>query len=266
MRDCPDYKPDSPIIEFNEVTFGYNSKTVLERVNLQIAPRDFVWIVGPNGGGKTTLIKLLLGLLRPKSGSISVFGSPVEECRARIGYMPQHAHLDLQFPVTVTEVALMGRLNSGVRPGGYTADDRRAALEALRAVSLDSLADRRLGELSGGQQRRLLIARALACDPDLLVLDEPTANLDRIVERELFDILRKLSEQMTVIMVSHDPAFVSDFVKSVVCVNKTVSEHPTTRFDSEFMYDLYRGDMRIVRHDQHEHPSSTAHQDEAKDR
>jgi zinc transport system ATP-binding protein len=253
MTDCRDYKPGMPIVQFNDVSFAYNSETVLENVNLDIAPNDFIWIVGPNGGGKTTLIKLLLGLIRPKRGRVSIFGSPVEKCRERVGYMPQHAHLDLRFPVTVLDVALMGRLNSGYRPGGYSAEDREAALRALAAVSLNTLLDRQLGELSGGQQRRLLIARALACSPDLLVLDEPTANLDRLVERELFDILRDLSKQMTVIMVSHDPAFVSDFVESVVCVNKSVSVHPTARLDSEFMYDLYRGDMRIVRHDKHEH-------------
>ncbi len=264
MKECPEYTPGSPIVAFKDVSYAYNSQTVLDQVNLEIAPRDFVWIVGPNGGGKTTLVKLLLGLLRPKSGSVSVFGSPVEECRERIGYMPQHAHLDLRFPVTVMDVTLMGRLNSGYLPRGYDSQDRDAALEALAAVSLDNLAHRQLGELSGGQQRRLLIARALACNPELLVLDEPTANLDRLVERELFDILRRLSERMTVIMVSHDPAFVSDFVKSVVCVNKSVSVHPTTRFDTEFMHDLYRGDMRIVRHDQHEHLSPPGHQDQAK--
>ena len=259
MSECRDYQPGMPIVEFKDVSFSYNSEKVLENVNLEIGPNDFIWIVGPNGGGKTTLVKLLMGLLRPKQGTISIFGSPVVECRERVGYMPQHAHLDLQFPVTVMDVALMGRLNSGVRPGGFSANDRAAATRALAAVKLDTLANRRLGELSGGQQRRLLIARALACDPDLLVLDEPTANLDRLVERELFDILRELSKRMTVIMVSHDPAFVSDFVKSVVCVNKSVSVHPTTRFDSEFMYDLYRGGMRIVRHDQHEHSSAHDH-------
>jgi zinc transport system ATP-binding protein len=255
MRNCPEYKAGDPIVSFHGVSFSYNSEQVLEKVTLDILPKDFIWIVGPNGGGKTTLIKLLMGLLRPRSGRISVFGSPVEECRDRIGYMPQHAHLDLKFPVTVLDVTLMGRLRSGVHLGRYSSDDRLAALEALASVSLDDQANRRLGELSGGQQRRLLIARALACNPELLVLDEPTANLDRVVEGELFSILRELSKRMTVIMVSHDPAFVSDFVKSVVCVNKTVSVHPTTRFDSEFMDDLYRGDMRIVRHDQHEHHS-----------
>lgn len=261
MNRCRDYKDGDPIVSFDDVSFSYNSIPVLTNVTLDILPKDFIWIVGPNGGGKTTLIKLLLGLLRPKSGKISIFGSPVQECRDRIGYMPQHAHLDLKFPVTVLDVALMGRLKSGIRSGRYSAEDKHAALAALAAVSLDDQANRRLGELSGGQQRRLLIARALACDPELLVLDEPTANLDRVVEGELFAILRELSTRMTVVMVSHDPAFVSDFVKSVVCVNKSVSVHPTTRFNSEFMYDLYRGDMRIVRHDQHEHSSSTEHGD-----
>lgn len=237
------------VINFSNVSFGYNSKLVLQDVNLAVSEREFVWVVGPNGGGKTTLAKLILGLVQPRSGSVSVFGQPPALSRKRIGYMPQQAQLDLRFPVTVMDVALMGRLGRSAA-GSYSTSDRKMAREALELVGLESAAKTSLGELSGGQQRRLLIARALTCQPDLLVLDEPTANLDRKVERELFDLLKLLNERLTILMVSHDPAFVSDFVEQVVCVNRTVAVHPTTDRHREFIDELYHG-IRMVRHDQH---------------
>ncbi len=243
--------PSDPVVEFVNVSFAYNTKPVLENVNLTVSDKEFVWVVGPNGGGKTTLVKLLLGLLQPKSGTVRVFGDTAASARTRIGYMPQQAHLDLRFPVTAREVVLMGRLNKGMKPGRFTDSDKEKVRQVLELVAMDSMADVPLRDLSGGQQRRLLIARALACEPDLLLLDEPTANLDRNAERELFRILKKLNHQLTVMMISHDPAFVSDFVEQVVCVNRTVAVHPTTDRDREFIGELYGDSLRMVRHDKH---------------
>ncbi|UCG61070.1 MAG: ABC transporter ATP-binding protein [Candidatus Zixiibacteriota bacterium] len=240
-----------PVIELINVSFAYNAKPVLENVNLTVSDKEFVWVVGPNGGGKTTLVKLLLGLLQPKSGTVRVFGDSASSARRRIGYMPQQAHLDLRFPVTARDVVLMGRLNKGMTPGKFSGADREKVHEALELVGMDSMAATPLRDLSGGQQRRLLIARALACEPDMLLLDEPTANLDRKAERELFKILKKLNQRLTVIMISHDPAFVSDFVEQVVCVNRTVAVHPTTDRDREFIGELYGDSLRMVRHDKH---------------
>jgi len=240
-----------PVIELENVGFSYNSRPVLENVSLTVNEKEFVWIVGPNGGGKTTLVKIILGLLQPKSGIVQVFGKSASAARRRIGYMPQQARLDLRFPVTARDVVLMGRLNHGFRPGSYSASDHSTARDALGLVGMESEADTPLKDLSGGQQRRLLIARALACQPDMLLLDEPTANLDRAVERELFDLLRDLNGRLTIMMVSHDPAFVSDFVEQVVCVNRTVAVHPTTDRDREFIDELYGEGMRMVRHDKH---------------
>ncbi len=242
----------SPALTIEDVTFSYNDKIVLEKVNLMVAENEFVWIVGPNGGGKTTLIKIMLGLLRPRSGRVTVFGASAAASRRRIGYMPQQSHLDLRFPVTVTDIALMGRLNSGIRPGLYSTADRDAARSALDLVGLTAMSDRPIGELSGGQQRRLLIARALACDPELLLLDEPTANLDRQVERELHDLLLKLNKRLTIILVSHDPTFVWDFVERVVCVHRTVAVHPTANMAREAISELYGTPMRMVQHDRHD--------------
>ena len=240
-----------PIISLENVSFSYNAKPVLENVNLTVSDKEFVWVVGPNGGGKTTLVKLILGLLQPKSGKVRVFGQSPSSARRRIGYMPQQAQLDLRFPVTAHEVVLMGRLNKGMAPGMYSAADKDTVRQVLALVGMESSADTPLKDLSGGQQRRLLIARALACEPDMLLLDEPTANLDRNAERELFKILKRLNQRLTVMMISHDPAFVSDYVEQVVCVNRTVVIHPTTDRDREFIGELYGDRLRMVRHDRH---------------
>jgi zinc transport system ATP-binding protein len=246
----------NPLIKIENISYNYNGSNgdlVLRDVNLNIYQNDFIWIVGPNGGGKTTLIKLILGLIKPKSGEITVFGEKPVKARKRIGYMPQHVQLDLSFPVTVMDIALMGRLDKPVGIGPYSQNDRNAAIKSLRQVNLLQYAKKSLKELSGGQVRRLLIARALACEPELLILDEPTANLDRVVEKDLFDIFKKLNEHLAIVMVSHDPAFVSEFVHNVVCVNQTVAIHPTSVMEREFIGELYGTSMRVVRHDKHHH-------------
>jgi zinc transport system ATP-binding protein len=242
------------VIEVSSLSFSFdNGNQILDDVSLTVADGDFVWVVGPNGGGKTTLIKLILGLLPPSAGSVKVFGKSPQEARSQIGYMPQHAQIDLRFPVTVLDVALMGRLSKAARFGPYSKEDRSVAVEALSQVGLEGSANKPLSELSGGQLRRLLVARALAAAPKLLILDEPTANLDRVFERELYELLRRLNETLTVIMVSHDPAFVSDFVEDVVCVNRTLSVHPTSAMEGELMDELYGRQVRMVRHDRHHH-------------
>lgn len=242
---------ENSIVVIEGLTFSYDGSPVLQDVNLSINENDFVWIVGPNGGGKTTLLRLIIGLLQPKTGRIRVFGKPPDEARSRIGYMPQQAQLDPRFPVSVLDVVLMGRLGNGRKFGPFRSGDRQIAEKALGEVGILDLRDKPFSSLSGGQQRRLLIARALAGEPDLLILDEPTANLDLLVEKELYELLRRLNEGLTIVMVSHDPAFVSEHVKRVVCVKQRVTEHPTCEIDGDFIGELYGGEMRLVRHDRH---------------
>ncbi|HDL03099.1 MAG TPA: ABC transporter ATP-binding protein [candidate division Zixibacteria bacterium] len=239
------------VVSIDGLTFSYDGLKVLEDVNLQISKNDFVWIVGPNGGGKTTLVKLILGLLQPRRGTVRVFGLEPAEARSRIGYMPQFAHLDPQFPINVLDVVLMGRLGNGNRLGPFRKKDKAVAERVLDEVGLLDMSRRSFSSLSGGQQRRILIARALAGEPDLLILDEPTANLDLLVEKELYDLLRELNSRLTIVMVSHDPAFVSDNVERVVCVKRKVSEHPTCELEGNFIGELFGGEMRLVRHDKH---------------
>lgn len=230
------------------VSFAYNDIPILEHVDLIVERGEFVTIVGPNGGGKTTMLKLLLGLLHPDTGSVRILGERPEKARLRIGYMPQHAFLDVKFPVTVMDVVLLGRI--GKRIGGrYRKKDRDMAEHALDEVQLSHLSDTLFSEISGGQRQRVLIARALCIDPVLLLLDEPTANIDPGVEQNLLEILQDLNRRMTIIMVSHDVGFVSQVVERVVCVNRRVVIHPTSEINGTLIKDIYGGDYCMIRHD-----------------
>jgi len=239
------------VVEMRGVSFSYDGSPALQDVNIVLRERDFVSVVGPNGGGKTTLLKLMLGLLRPSRGEVRIFGNPPEDVRYRVGYMPQDVQLDARFPVTVMDVVLMGQLSNTRTFGFYSRSQKDSALNALREVDLCDLRKKPLSSLSGGQKRRVLIARALASEPELLLLDEPMANLDLLAEQELHALLQKLNEKLTVIMVSHDLAFVSRYVDTVVCVNRTVAVHPTAELDGETFSRMFGRDIKMVMHDQH---------------
>ena len=238
-----------PAILCQDLSFGYAGLAVLSEINLAIPEGDFVSVVGPNGSGKTTLLKLALGLLEPTSGRIEVFGQHPIQTRRRIGYVPQHPDLDPLFPVTALDVALMGRLGHTPPWGPWGRANRSRALAALAEVGLADQASRHFAALSGGQKQRVLIARALAAEPDLLLLDEPTAGLDAHIEEGFYRLLQELNQRLTVILVSHDLGFVSGFVKSVVCVGKEVVILPTSEITGEVIAELYGSDMRLVRHD-----------------
>jgi zinc transport system ATP-binding protein len=238
-----------PAIEIEGLSFAYSSDIpVLTDVRLSVWPLDSACIVGPNGGGKTTLIKLLLGLLTPNSGSIRVFGQAPAESRTRIGYVPQHARYDACFPISALEVVCMARLGRSLS-GRYTKQDKQTALDALASVQLADLARRPFAALSGGQRQRVLIARALASGGDILILDEPTASLDRESEQQLLALLAELNQQLIVLMVTHEVGFSSTFFKRIICVNNKVYVHPTSALTGELIQEMYGGDLRMIRHD-----------------
>ncbi len=242
-----------PAIEMRDVSFSYDGYPVLTDVDVRIEERDFVTVVGPNGGGKTTLLKLILGVHQPWRGSIRVLGTTPEKARPRIGYTPQRSAIDPSFPARVIDVVLMGTLGRGTKWRGYTRADHEAALEALREVELADRYARPFATLSAGQRQRALIARALAADPELLLLDEPTSSLDVAMEEELHSLLSRLHGRLTVVLVSHDIAFVSGLTETVLCVKQTVAAHSTSEVTPELIREIYGRDVLMVRHDREDH-------------
>lgn len=241
-------------IEFKDVSFGYVAgKPVLSKAGFKLMQGESICIVGPNGGGKSTLIKLILGLQKPSSGEVLVFGKSPKKMRHRVGYMPQYLSFDPQFPITVMDVVLMGRLQAGMLLGPFKKGDRIAAMQALEKVDLANRARSRFSELSGGQRQRALIARALVGKPDLLLLDEPTANVDQTIEEQFRNTLRSLSAEMSIVLVSHDLSFVSSWLAHVLCVNREVHMHPTASIDGKTLQDIFGTEIAAVRHD-HECP------------
>jgi zinc transport system ATP-binding protein len=239
----------TPLIEIHGLSFSFEGgPPVLEGVNLEITEGDFASVIGPNGGGKTTLVKLIVGLLTPSTGRVRVFGLPPAKARPRIGYMPQHAMMDPRFPVRSTDVVLMGRLGIGRRFGNYSRADREAAASALAKVGLEDLGGRPFSDLSGGQRQRVLLARALVTEPELLLLDEPAAGLDQKIEQDFFELLQELNRQLTIVLVTHDLGFVAGFVHTVICVHQHVDIHPTSALDGRTISEIYGGEVRMVRH------------------
>jgi zinc transport system ATP-binding protein len=200
-------------LRFREVSFSYGGIPVLDRVSFHLHQGEFIALVGPNGSGKTTVLKLLLGLEKPRAGLVELF-PPLS--LDRTGYVPQQAAGDRSFPITVEEVVRMGRLRPFSR--GYGAEDREAVREALEELGIAPLARRPYGALSGGERRRVLAARALALRPSFLVLDEPTANMDRESEDRLFRTLGKLKGQVTILIVTHNMDFVSPLTDRALCM------------------------------------------------
>lgn len=238
----------APVIELRGVSFAFDGPLVLADVDLQVPRGEFLGIVGPNAGGKSTLLKLVLGLIEPTAGQIRVLGGRPVKARRRLGYVPQYPAFARDFPITVEQVVLMGRLGAGHWFGAYSATDRAVARRAMAETEITALADRHIQQLSGGQLQRVLLARALAAEPEILLLDEPTANIDQRMESDIFDLLASLNDRMTILVVSHDVAFISGYVDRVACLNRTLMCHRTEEIDGHTIQELYGEDVRMVAH------------------
>lgn len=236
------------VVEFDNVSFSFGTVPVLERVTFDIERSEFFGIIGPNAGGKSTLLKLMLGLLRPDEGEVRLFGLVPAHARKRVGYVPQHPTFSRRFPISALEVVLLGLLGSGRDLGGFSGTDRQRAKKALEAVEIADVAGRSINTLSGGQLQRVLIARALVCEPDLLILDEPTANVDLRAEEDIFALLREYSSHMTIVVVSHDVAFISGYVNRVGCLNRTLVCHETDAISGKTIEELYGAPVRMIHH------------------
>ena len=235
------------IIKFKDVSFGYTRSMVLEKASFSINEGDFVSIIGPNGGGKTTLAKLILGLLSPEEGTITVYGNNPAKMRTRVGYVPQYSLYDPNFPVSVQEVVLMGVMKKN--KFFYTKEERTAVNRIIEKVGLSSVRNNAFSDLSGGQRQRVLIARALVSNPGILLMDEPTASVDAAIEEKISTLLEQLSIKMTIILITHDLGFVSNLVTNIICVNRKVNIHPAADLTKEHLDNLYSQSMKIVRHD-----------------
>lgn len=229
----------TPIIEVENVGFAYQDQRVLEDINLRVHERDFVAMIGPNGGGKTTLLKLLLGLLKPDQGRIRIAGKSPHQAAPSIGYVPQNVHINRNFPITAEDLVLMGKLDPARQRKRPSATDRRDACDALERLAMGAYRQRRISELSGGQLQRVFIARALVTRPNLLLLDEPTASIDTRGQAEFYSLLQALNSTMTILVVSHDLLVISRFVKSVACVNRQLHYHDQAEITGEMLESMY---------------------------
>lgn len=236
------------VVEFDKVSFAYAGVPALEHVSFAVAPGEFFGLIGPNAAGKSTLLKLILGLLAPHTGRIRVFGESPAAARNRVGYVPQHPLFHRDFPISVMEMVLLGRLGTGAPLGAYSRDDKATAQRVLQAFEIDHIAGRPIGTLSGGQLQRALIARALVCNPQLLILDEPTANIDLRSEEDIFALLRHYNAHMTIILVSHDVAFISGYVGRVGCLNRSLVCHSTDEISGKTIEELYGAPVKMIHH------------------
>lgn len=238
-----------PIVEMKDVDFSYDHKSqALKDIDLTIFEKDFVGVVGPNGGGKSTLLKLMLGFVKPDSGSIKLFSTIPKKSTHKVGYVPQFANFNGKFPISVEEVVLIGRLGKGFSLFRYSKEDKEKTKKILDRLGVGHLKDQDIQSLSGGQLQRVLIARSLVNDPALLILDEPTASVDHEGEEGIFELLAELNKDLAIVIVSHDVSYISKYVKRVICVNKTLAVHPNHEFVEGCATNLYGYDVHKIDH------------------
>lgn len=230
---------EKPLIDCKNLFFSYQKTPILENVNFTVFKNEFVGIFGPNGGGKTTLLHLLMGFLLPTKGSITLFGKDAKEGRKKIGWVPQSFQFDPSFPISVLEVVLMGRIGQSALFGGYHKEDVKEALAALEKVGLLHYKSHAFADLSGGEGQRVLIARALAHKPELLLLDEPTSHVDIKTQEKIFLLLRELKKELTILMVTHDLQVATQIVDRVFCVQRELTILNPSQLCKHFALGLY---------------------------
>jgi zinc transport system ATP-binding protein len=230
-------------IKVDQLFFQYEETPVLENVSFAIAKGEFVGIFGPNGGGKTTLLKLLMGFLKAQKGTIEILGESPKSARQQIGYVPQVSNLDRQFPITVLDVVMMGCLDKSIWRS-YIPGAREKARQALTEVGLLDFEHHAFGTLSGGQAQRVLIARALVGNPSILFLDEPTASVDPSAEENIYQILQHLKRKMTIVMVTHDLQVMLQKVDRFICVHRDVTTYSQAQVCDHFAQGLYHPPMK----------------------
>ncbi len=238
-----------PVIEIVNASFSYGDEPVLVDVDLTINEGDFVGIIGPNGGGKTTLLRLALGVIRPSAGTVRLLSGPPEKTRVRAGYIPQETSSNKWFPISVIDVTLMGLLSKRPLFHHYAKADRDKASGILDQLKLSHLRNRSIGDLSGGQRQKVLLARALVAEPAILFLDEPTASIDAAGQDEIYEYLLKINKGgTTVVLVTHNVGAVSTYIRSIACVNRTLHYHPDGVLDEESIAATFGCPVDIIAH------------------
>ncbi|MGK5595704.1 MAG: metal ABC transporter ATP-binding protein [Parachlamydiaceae bacterium] len=226
-------------IEFDHVYFSYQDLCALSNITFAISIGEFVSIIGPNGGGKTTLLKLMMGFLKPSSGRVTILNQPPEKALQTIAYVPQNLRYDREFPISVKELVLSGRLSHLSWYGQFRPSDYLAVKQSLEQVGIAHLQESAFGALSGGQQQRALIARALASQPEILLLDEPTANVDAEAQAEIYALLYRLKRTMTILIVTHDLKMAIEQVDRVLCVEKQLISYSPQEVCEHYAMGLY---------------------------
>jgi zinc transport system ATP-binding protein len=249
-----------PLIEIRHLTVGYEENIILSDVSLTIYDKDFIGVIGPNGGGKTTLLKAILGLLQPFRGEVVFHDCMTEGNHHRIGYLPQINNIDRKFPISVSEVVKSGLMSKKSIIKKYAQKDLEYAGELMNDMGIYEIRNKAIGELSGGQIQRTLLCRALVNQPKLLVLDEPNTYVDNRFEKELYEKLRRFNENIAILLVSHDIGTISTYVKSIACVNHSLHYHPGNKITPELM-EAYECPIQIITHGKI--PHTVLHQHES---
>lgn len=233
-------------VELINVSMKFNEHYILENINLSVDYNDFVAIIGPNGGGKSTLLKIILGLLKPVEGEVKVFGKKPEEVKELIGYLPQKLSFDYDFPINVRETVLTGSYHGLFK--GYTENDENAVIQALKDVEMIDFMDNKINELSGGQIQRVFIARAIVRRPKLLIMDEPTASIDPGMQNSFYKLMSKLKNEMAILLVSHDIGAVSSNVDKIACLNRELYYHGPVENAGDGLEKLYHCPIDYISH------------------
>lgn len=233
-------------VELNQVSLKFNNLSVLHDINLSIEENDFMAIIGPNGGGKSTLLKIILGLLTPDTGEVKVFGREPKKVRDLMGYLPQNVSFDSDFPINIFDTVLSGRYHGVFK--GHTEDDRRAVKQALEDVDMWMFKDRQISRLSGGQMQRVFIARAIVREPKLLLMDEPMASIDPEMQNLFYELLARLKSRMAIVLVSHDVGAVSTHVDKIACLNRKLYYHGPVENSAEGLEEIYKCPIELISH------------------
>lgn len=222
------------IIEVSDLSFSYEKQQVLSDINFTIKEKDFLAIIGPNGGGKSTLLKLILGINSLQSGTISIFNKNYISQTSQVGYVPQNTNINLNFPINVLEVVMMGQNSLKQRVFGYKKEEKERALEALKKVNMEDFSSKTISDLSGGQRQRVFIARALFSNPKILLLDEPTASIDSKGSEQVYNTLKELNKDITIVVVSHDISVILQYASRAFYINKTLIDHDLSTIKNKF--------------------------------